>query len=119
MGQKTVNIRSGPSNADDPESFHQLELENAFRNGTIVEDDHLSNVAVGKVQLSVIKPKYVEKYQGLLTEFSWLDSHPKVITPVKDQGSSCAASYAFTVIAALESARAIENKVQAKGLSEQ
>lgn len=67
----------------------------------------------------VIKPAYVEKYQGLLTEFSWLDSDPKIVSAVKDQGSTCAASFAFAVTAALESAQALENKAQAKSLSEQ
>jgi len=67
----------------------------------------------------MVKPTYKEKYEGLLTEFSWLDSFPKVVSPVKNQGKDCAASYAFTVIAALESAQALENVDAPKGLSEQ
>lgn len=88
-------------------------------NGTIFEDDSLSIIAPGKVQLDMIKPIYKDKYDGLLTEFSWLDSYPKVVSPVKNQGKDCAASYAFAVVAALESAQALENVAPPKRLSEQ
>jgi hypothetical protein len=112
-----------PSAIDDPESFHQLELDEAFRNGTIVENDGLSKVTPGSTKInigkpSILKPEYKEKYQGLLTEFSWLDSYPKVVGAVKNQGKDCASSYAFATIAALESAQALTNVAQAKSLSE-
>jgi rhamnogalacturonyl hydrolase YesR len=55
-----------------------------FHNGTIIEDDSISEVIPGKVLLGMIKPTYKEKYEGLLTEFSWLDSEPKVVSPVKN-----------------------------------
>jgi len=119
---------SSPSSIDDPDSFHQLEkafdfglrdeLEQAFRNGTIKEDDSLSKIALGISSKKMIKPTYQEKYEGLLTEFSWLDSYPKVVSPVKNQGKECAASYAFAVVAALESAQALENVAGPKSLSE-
>lgn len=55
---------------------------------------------------------------GLFYEWSWQNSQPPIVTPVKDQGKKCAASYAFAVIAGLEAAQALENKEKARRLSE-
>jgi hypothetical protein len=41
------------------------------------------------------------------------------LTAVKDQGKKCAASYAFAVVAGLESAQAIQRQQKAIRLSEQ
>ena len=55
---------------------------------------------------------------GLFYEWSWQNSQPPIVTPVRDQGKKCAASYAFAVIAGLEAAQALENKEKARRLSE-
>ena len=67
----------------------------------------------------ITRPTMQTKLGGLFNEFSWLDSSPQIVTAVKNQGQSCAASYAFAVIAGLESAQALENGEKAKRLSEQ
>ena len=65
----------------------------------------------------ITKPVQKLKMGGIFNEFSWQDSSPPILTPVRSQGKKCAASYAFAVIAGLESAQALENKEKAKKLS--
>jgi len=66
-----------------------------------------------------IKIKIPDFSQHGLHESSWVNSQPSIISPVKDQGRNCSASYAFAVVAALEAAQAKENGLQAIQLSEQ
>lgn len=70
-------------------------------------------------QKGITKPVYKEKLAGIFREFSWYDSSPSILTGVRDQGKTCASSYAFAVTAALEAAQALENQEGARRLSEQ
>lgn len=72
-------------------------------------DDDILNVQtsiqnrLGKMQeVKVQQPEF--KKNGYYFESSWTDSELKMVTPVKDQGKTCGASYAFAIIAALEAA---------------
>ena len=69
--------------------------------------------------IEIKRPDLKEKLGGLATEFSWADMKSKVLTIPRSQGKTCAASYAFTLIAALESVQAIENQESVMALSEQ
>lgn len=64
-------------------------------------------------------PKMISKFGGLATEFTWRDISPRATGKIKDQGKTCAASYAFAVVAAVEAAQAIELGQEYNHLSEQ
>lgn len=52
-------------------------------------------------------------------ETNWAEARsPAFVTPVKDQGRNCSASYAFAVVAALEASQAKETGQSAISLSE-
>jgi DNA-binding MltR family transcriptional regulator len=63
-------------------------------------------------------PTKQKKLGGLFNEWTWQDATPKILTEVKNQGQKCAASYAFAVVAALESFQALNNQAKVNRLSE-
>ena len=46
----------------------------------------------------------MDRYGGLTKEYSWKDITPRATGKIKNQGMTCAASYAFAVTAAVEAA---------------
>ena len=65
------------------------------------------------------RPKKISKLGGLVTEYSWKDVTPRATGKIKNQGKTCASSYAFAVVAAVEAAQAIQNGQLYNHLSEQ